>query len=280
MKIFEEGFEVIDLGVYMDEAAIPPWGYKAKHVTHTQGAKAMANYFNGLEFRKDEPRVDPDVFPEALGLAWTQVETSDHAGNHIDAPWHFGPTCEGQPAKTIDRVPLDWCCGPGVRFDFRHKAGTDISVADLEGELARIGGTITAGTIPLLWTGADEHIATFDKYWPGQAGLSPEGLHWFLDRGVKLIGIDAYALDVSYASMNKQRGDGDSQYFPLHFIGRQREHMHLEKLAGLGRLPRPTGFMFMAFPIKLRGASAGWVRPVALVPRDHFDGSKTSEETK
>ncbi|MGH9131832.1 MAG: hypothetical protein ACRDWV_09215 [Acidimicrobiales bacterium] len=27
-----------------------------------------------------------------------------------------------------------------------------------------------------------------------------------------------------------------------------------------------------AFPMKLRGGSAGWVRPVALVPESHFAG--------
>jgi hypothetical protein len=30
----------------------------------------------------------------------------------------------------------------------------------------------------------------------------------------------------------------------------------------------------MAFPIKLRGASAGWVRPVAIVPESHFEERK------
>jgi kynurenine formamidase len=46
--------------------------------------------------------------------------------------------------------------------------------------------------------------------------------------------------------------------------------MHLEKLTNLGALPQPHGFWFAAFPVKLRGGSAGWVRPVALVPNGHF----------
>jgi len=52
--------------------------------------------------------------------------------------------------------------------------------------------------------------------------------------------------------------------------------MHLEKLTNLGAIPRPTGFFFVATPMKLRGGSAGWVRPVALVPSSHFTDTETA----
>jgi len=268
--MFPEPFEIIDLGVYPDQAAYPPWGYKAKHVTHAEGARAMANFLNLRDFQGPAGQLGAADFPESLGLAWTQVHLSDHAGNHIDAPYHFGPLVEGQPAKTIDKVPLSWCAGPGVRLDFRSHQGRDISSDDLRRELERIEVTLVPEAIPLLWTGADAYIDDEREYWPRQAGLSLEGLNYLLDCGVRLIGIDAYAMDVSHATMQRQKAEGDSRFFPLHFVGRAREHMHLEKLANLGRLPRPSGFYFAAFPIKLRGASAGWVRPVAMVPRSHF----------
>jgi kynurenine formamidase len=269
--VFSEAVRVIDLGVYLDQAAYPPWGYKATHVTHAQGAKAMANFLNLRDFSgASGERIERTDFPEALGLAWTQVHLSDHSGNHIDAPYHFGPQVEGRPAKTIDQVPLEWCWGPGVRLDFRSHGGRDIEPEDLERELERIGGSLGPGSIPLIWCGADARIGDDEKYWPAQAGLSEAGLHWLLDRGVRLIGIDAYAMDVSYDTMKRAQDAGEQRFFPLHFVGRAREHMHLEKLANLGALPRPHGFWFAAFPIKLRAASAGWVRPVALVPQSHF----------
>lgn len=267
--MFTEPFELIDLGVYLDQAAYPPWGFKAKHVNHAEGAKAMAHFLNLVEM-SDADEVEKSDFPESLGLSWTHVHMSDHTGNHIDAPYHFGPKVAGQPAKKIDEVPLAWCCGPGVRLDFRALAGRDIGVEDLRQELDRIGATLAPGTIPLLWTGADQLIHDDHQYWQTQAGLSLDGLNFLLDHGVRLIGIDAYAMDVSYNTMQQQFQAGDPQFFPLHFVGRQREHMHLEKLANLGALPRPSGFYFAAFPIKLRGGSAGWVRPVAMVPRSHF----------
>lgn len=265
--MLDQAFDIVDLGCYLDQAAYPPWGYTAKHVTHAQGAKAMANFMNLREMGGESGGVSETDFPEALGLAWSQVTMSDHCGNHIDAPFHFGKECAGKPAKTIDEVPLEWCMGPGVRLDFRHLQGKDIEVPDIQRELERTGAKIKPGTIPLLWTGADQYIDDEARYWKSQAGLSLEGLYFLLDHGVKLVGIDAYAMDVSFHTMQTILKEEAPQYFPLHFAGRAREHMHLEKLVNLGKIPVDHGFWFLAFPAKLRGGSAGWVRPVALVPK-------------
>jgi len=40
--------------------------------------------------------------------------------------------------------------------------------------------------------------------------------------------------------------------------------MHLEKLHNLESLP-PDGFAIACFPVKIRGASAGWTRAVAIL---------------
>ena len=269
LEMFEHGaFDVLDLGCYLDQAAYPPWGFEVTHVSHEKGAHAIASFFNRRGFTShDSAAVSAKDFPEEMGMSWSQVKLSDHTGNHIDAPFHFGPVVEGAPAKTIDEVPLDWCFGPGVRLDFRHLMGKDIQVDDLRQELRRLRYELRPGVIPLLWTGADEHIEDDEKYWKTQAGLSLAGLHFLLDCGVKLVAIDAFAMDVSYETMRELRDQSDPQFFPAHMAGRQREHMHLEKLVNLGALPRDHGFFFAAFPIKLRGGSAGWVRPVAIVPR-------------
>jgi kynurenine formamidase len=42
-----------------------------------------------------------------------------HNGTHLDAPYHFASTMNhGEPAITIDEVPLEWCFQPGVKLDF------------------------------------------------------------------------------------------------------------------------------------------------------------------
>jgi kynurenine formamidase len=248
---------IIDIGVPLDAAPYAPWNYSFKRVTHEQGARAMLRLFKGSE---------TGDYPESMALGWEVITLTGHAGNHLDAPWHFGPLCEGKPARTIDEIPLEWCFSDGVRLDFRDHEGVDIAPEEIDRELARIEYQLKPLDIVLLWTGTDQYIDNVDEYVRRQAGLSLEGLHYLLDRGVKIIGIDAIAMDVSPQTMNRWFKEGRADpFFPAHFVGRQREHLHMEKLANLGAIPRPCDFKVSCLPIKIRGASAGWVRPVAIV---------------
>ena len=64
--MFTEPVRVIDLGVFLDQAAYPPWGYRVNHVPHKSGAKAMASFLN-VRYSDPENRVGEDDFPESLG---------------------------------------------------------------------------------------------------------------------------------------------------------------------------------------------------------------------
>ena len=194
--------KIIDIGVPLDAAPYPPWNYRFKRVSHEEGARAMLRLFKGS---------DVGDYPESMGLGWETITLTGHAGNHIDAPWHFGPLCEGKPARTIDQIPLEWCYGDGVRLDFRHREGEDISVEDIKGELARIGYALKPLDIVLLWTGSDQYLDNVDEYVRRQAGLSVAGQNFILDEGVKLIGIDAIAMDVSFATMARGWREGQSR---------------------------------------------------------------------
>jgi len=44
------------------------------------------------------------------------------------------------------------------------------------------------------------------------------------------------------------------------------EYCQIEKLANLDQLPAPFGFYVSCLPVKIKDASAGWRRAVALVP--------------
>ncbi len=50
-----------------------------------------------------------------------------------------------------------------------------------------------------------------------------------------------------------------------HFVGKDKEYSHIEKLANLDKLPKPFGFKVACFPVKLTGGSAGWARVVAIL---------------
>ena len=247
---------IIDLSLPHQNFASEPYPPSITHSDHREGARRLAKLAG----------VAPDDFKDGMALASDQITGSAHSGTHVDAPWHYGPTSEGRPARTIDRVPLEWCYGPGVVLDMRHKeAGAEITVQDVQAALAKIGHTLKPGEIVLIQTGADKHWDTPD-YLASQSGLGLPATKWILDRGVRVIGIDAWGLDRPAAKMAEayRAGDRDALW-PSHFYGREREYLQIEKLANLDKLPRPTGFTVCAFPVMFRGASAGWTRAVAII---------------
>jgi kynurenine formamidase len=255
------GFRLIDLSVPLQHlAASEPMPAQIRYVKHDgDGLLQMQQFFG----------VTPAdlVWSNGLGWAVEEVQAITHTGTHVDAPYHYAPTSEGKPARTIDDVPLEWCLAPGVVIDVRDKsAGDFITVDDLRAALSRIDYRLRPLDIVLLHTGADKRVGSPDYF--AQPGLGREGVLWLVERGVKVIGIDAYTLDRPFANMVADfKRTGDGRYiWPAHFAGIDREYCQIEKLANLERIPRPHGFYVSCLPVKIEGASAGWCRAVALVP--------------
>jgi kynurenine formamidase len=252
---------LIDLSVPLEDgAAHEPIPAGIAYATH-QG--------EGLRQMQQHLGVRPEdlVYSGGLGWAVEEVRAITHTGTHVDAPYHYAPTSGGQPARTIDQVPLEWCLAPGVVLDVRHKAPGDfLTPDDLRTALDRIGYQLQPLDIVLLQTGADKRLGT-PAYFE-QPGLGREGVLWLVEQGVKVIGIDAYTLDRPFARMVADyRRTGDGRFiWPAHFAGIEREYCQIEKLANLDLLPRPHGFYVSCLPVKIKGASAGWCRAVALVP--------------
>lgn len=252
---------MIDLSVALaDNAPSEPMPARIRYVTHDdEGRQQMERFFG----------VKPEdlVYSQGQGWAIEEITAITHTGTHVDAPYHYGATSEGKPARRIDEVPLEWCFAPGVVLDMRHKdPGSFIDVEDLEKALTQIEHVLQPLDIVLLQTGADKRLDSPAYF--AQPGLGREGTLWLVERGVRVIGIDAYTLDRPFASMvaDYQR-TGDGRYiWPAHFAGLTREYCQIEKLANLDQIPSPKGFYVSCLPVKIAGASAGWCRAVALVP--------------
>ena len=229
---------------------------------HEAGAERLAE--NLREMGHD---VAAEDFPGGMGLAWEDLEVIPHAGTHLDAPSHYGPEVDGEPAKTIEEIPLEWCRGNAVVLDFREKdPGEEISVDDLEAALDELDHDLSPGEIVLIQTGADELWGT-PEYLTQFPGMSAAGTKFLVERGVKVIGTDAYGFDKPFAAMGEryaESGDED-ELWPAHFAGREVEYCQIEKMANLDELPRKTDIPIVAFPIKIEDGSAGWVRPVAFI---------------
>ena len=118
----------------------------------------------------------------------------------------------------------------------------------------------------LLWTGAEAAWDT-PEYFNSGSGLTRESTTWLLERGVKVIGTDAWGLDRPFMALRaeyEQTGDA-SILWEAHRAGIDREYCQIEKLHNLGALPGATGFTVSCLPVKVAGASAGWCRAAAIV---------------
>jgi kynurenine formamidase len=185
----------------------------------------------------------------------------------VDAPWHYAPVSEGGEARTIDELPLSRFVGPAVVLDVSDMpTGHLLSAEEVGGRLQKIGHVLSPGDIVLFRTGADEHWGT-EKFFEHGCGLGREAVLYLVEKGVRLMGTDAWSLDRPYPLIGaewKERRD-PSLLWPAHFAGIEREYCHIEKLANLRELPE-VGATLLCFPIKVERGSGAWVRAVGLVP--------------
>jgi kynurenine formamidase len=235
---------------------------KIDYIDHTEGAEQMKAFF---------PGVKKNQLPHGLGWAIEFLTLTTHSGTHLDAPYHYHPTMDkGKAALTIDEIPLEWCFNDGVCLDFRQKKdGERISVKDLEKEIERIDYDIKPLDIILIQTGADEFWGT-KEYLVKGAGMDRESTLYLLDKGVKVVGIDAWSWDRPLPFLAKEFQEmGDPKViWEAHFAGIEMGYCHMEKMANLAAIGRSHGFTVCCFPIKIKGAGGGWTRPVAIVDED------------
>ncbi len=249
--------EILDLSVPIMSQSMESYEISVSHITHEEGARRLAKRY-GISLK---------LLPTSDLFANDEVSCASHAGTHVDAPWHFGGIVEGKPAKTIDRVPLEWCYGDGVLLDFSSKKPHDpITAHDLTKELSRIGYALKPGDIVLIRTGAEDHFFDDPNFNDAATGLSGEALMWLFNKGIIMTGTDSYTMDIPISVMNQKFKGGDqAAYFPVHRGSVIKESSHVEKLYNLKKLPRPFGFKVAMFPIKLENCAGAWTRAVAIL---------------
>ena len=251
---------IVDLSATLDGSLpVEPPGYlpSIDYIDHAASVPELASFFPGLR-RED--------LPDGEGWAIERIRLTTHNGTHLDAPYHYASTMDGGArAITIDEVPLDWCLGPGVKLDFRGFDDGHVATArDVEAELDRIGHALQPGDIVLVNTAAGARYGQPDYLTTG-CGMGREATLYLTGRGVRVTGTDAWSWDAPFAHTARRYAEtGDaSLIWEGHKAGRDRGWCHIEKLQNLEVLP-PTGFTVSCLPVKIRAASAGWTRAVAI----------------
>jgi kynurenine formamidase len=255
----------IDLSIYLENDVVsdpPAFAPRIDYMTHEQSVEQVASFFPGLS---------KDDLPDGEGWAVESVRLSTHNGTHLDAPYHFHSTMnkalgKAERAATIDEVPLEWCFQPGVKLDFRHLPdGHVVKAREVESELARIGHVLRPLEIVVVNTRAGCRYGHPD-YVSSGCGMGYEATMYLLERRVRLTGTDAWSWDAPFVhTAKKYEETGDANLiWEGHKAGREIGYCHLEKLHNLEALPH-AGFYISCFPHKIRGASAGWTRAVAII---------------
>jgi kynurenine formamidase len=252
---------LVDISVALenDVVADPPrMRPEIRYRTHKETAAEVASYFPGLA---------PSDLPDGEGWAVEQVNISTHNGTHLDAPYHFHSTMDrGQRAITIDEVPLDWCFQPAVKLDFRKLPdGYVVMPTDVEAELQRIGHRLQPLEIVVINTAAGNAYGDPDYVSRG-CGMGYDATMYLLEHGIRLTGTDGWSWDAPFVhtAAKYQATRNAALIWEGHKAGRHIGYCHLEKLHNLEVLP-PDGFQIACFPVKIRTASAGWTRAVAIL---------------
>ncbi|MED3994631.1 cyclase family protein [Peribacillus frigoritolerans] len=219
------------------------------------------------EYLKHKKLLKRSSFPDNMFLSNEFLSLSVHCGTHIDAPFHFGPYCEGERAQFIHELPLEWFISDGVVLDLTHKLpNTLITEQDIKDALFLINYTLKPFDIVLIRT-------DFDLYWPKKdyfakhPGMSRQATEWLISQGIKIIGIDTNGFDLPFMQMtnsyltNKDPGN----LWPSHMLGREKHYLHIERLANLRNIPVPYGFKVSCLPILIKDVGASWIRAVAII---------------
>lgn len=224
--------------------------------------------------------------PNGLGRAMNEkvsytgdaISMYTHMGTHIDALNHFG--LNGQiwngfkpeeylgdkgwkktGAETIPEI-----IARGVLIDIMESKGGKlknnyrITAADLKEALRKQKVSLQPGDVVLIRTGQAQLYSNASAYLDNYPGISLDAVKWLVeDQKIMLLGAD----NLSFEAFPPERQDN---WVPVHtYLLAEKgmmfiEQMNLESLA----MDKVYEFAFIAASLKLRGASAGPMRPIAL----------------
>ena len=252
---------MIDLSVALEDGlpVDPPENIvRIEYTDHNAGIESMLPFFPGA--------TQADL-PDGAGWAVETLHLGSHAGTHVDAPYHYHPTMDhGKPSWTIDQIPLEWCMGDGVMVDFSDKPdGYVCTSQDFQDYFVRIGYQLKPNDIVLVHTSAMRAWGRAE-YLNAGCGVGREATLWLTEQGIHIVGTDAWSWDAPLPRIAERfaQEHDPSIIWEGHKAGAECCYCHMEKMNHLDKLP-PFGFKVICIPIKIKGGSAGWTRPIAIL---------------
>ena len=130
------------------------------------------------------------------GLGGRGVHQARHPQRHARrCPLALQQHDPGPRAATIDELPLEWFFADGVVLDMTARPTARRSRSATWRPPWRLSATsLKPLDIVLIRTGRDAFYGQPDYVWRGCA-VTPEATRWLYDRGVRVMGIDAWGWD-------------------------------------------------------------------------------------
>src|ERR1044072_9432165 len=156
-----------------------------EYLDHAAGAAEIEELFE----------VPADLLLRGEGWARETLVLGTHNSAHVDAPWHYNSVVAGEPAQTIDELPLEWFFAPGVVVDATANAdGEVVGAAQMAAGIGAAGHDLSAGDIVLVSTGRSALYGQ-TEYMRRVPGVTAEATRWLYEQGVRVMGIDAWGWD-------------------------------------------------------------------------------------
>ncbi|HIE35607.1 MAG TPA: cyclase family protein [Candidatus Omnitrophica bacterium] len=263
--------KIIDLSLPIDDAAYEVHHLKIERISHKEGINKlnkvlMKGFWAKIKYLLGKRIIRKEDLPDEEFLSLEIVHCPVHIGTHLDYTFHYGSKTSGESSKFAEQIPLEYCFCDGVKIDISYKKPNQVITAeDLKKGLENINYSLKPKDIVLLYTGCDKLFGT-PQYFSDYPALDISCIDYLLEKGIKIFGIDTMGIDRPYKFMIKEflEKRDPAILWPVHFYGRKKEFIHIERLTNLDKLPF-YGFKVVCFPIKIRKTGAAWARVVAIL---------------
>lgn len=211
--------------------------------------------------------INPTVTHAHDGYYCQTVFVPEHAGAHVDSPYHI---IQDMPDRTIEKYPVEHLVGP-------------CKVINLASRDMQPGEYATADDILSWEKTSDEKIELDDivlvnfgwivRYWRkdrkwswyslNQPGLSEDVADLLLERRIRALGTDTIACGTAIVDGKNVPGPPPPNHCWIHNKLLPEEILLMECIANMDKLPNAC--YFIALPLKIKGGSGSPFRPVGLV---------------
>lgn len=237
-------------------------------MTHTPGGTVI-----------DDPLEQGEQKNRHVSYSGSAISMYSHTGTHIDALSHFGlngKIWNGFPAAKylgdrgwqrggVEKFPPIVARGVMLDIAALHQQamlpdGYRITKDDILASLARQRLQLQPGDVVLLRTGRMQRYERAAAYMDSPPGLGLEAAKYLAeDASVMVVGADNLSLEAFPSEL-------DSDYVPMHTYLLAQRGVPIIELAYLEELAkdRVYEFAFIAAGLRLRGADAAPLRPIAI----------------